>query len=207
MKKILYPAAVLLLAAVITLCKYTPEALENGNTSKKVEAAPGLTAGIVKEGLSPNSYADVFIVSVTDGDTIKVQYKGKVYKVRLLDIDTPETVKQGVRVQAYGKEATRYIAKLVLNKRVRLVFEKGLKDRYGRILAYVFLKDGSFINAMLVRNGYARVEIVPPNIRLSKYFNQLQEEAIADKSGLWRLPENKRPFIKDAEGEYVPDIK
>jgi micrococcal nuclease len=122
----------------------------------------------------------------------------------MLDVDTPESVKKNVRVQEFGKEASEFTNKTLLDKAVKLVFEKDIKDRYGRLLAYIILKDNSLYNAVLVRNGYARVEIVSPNTSYSKYFNTLQDEAVKDKTGLWKLPSDKQPFVKRGNGRYVP---
>jgi micrococcal nuclease len=167
------------------------------------EPPPGITA-VAVEGLKPGRYIRAAVTRLTDGDTFDVSYKGKTYKVRLLDVDTPESVKSGVQVQAYGKEASDFTRKQVLNKKVRLVFEKGLRDKYGRLLAHVFLEDESYLNGLLVRNGYARVELVKPNTAYADYFYSLQEQAIRDKAGVWGLPEKQQPFVKNTKGEYVP---
>lgn len=170
----------------------------------QVNDIPSVINVAKKEGLVPNGYVQASIVRVVDGDTVEASYKKNSYKVRLLDIDTPESVKSGVPIQVYAKEATEYTKRLVSNQQVKLIFEKGLKDKYGRLLAHIILKDGSYLNAMLVRNGYARVEIISPNDLLTDYFNQLQDEAINEKIGLWGLSEKKRPFVKDKDGVYIP---
>lgn len=171
---------------------------------RKVEDIPAQILQADKEGLAPGKYIDAYVVKATDGDTFEVSYKKQVYKVRLLDVDTPESVKQGVTVQPYGKEASEFTKSMALNKPVKLVFEKGIRDKYGRLLAYAFLKDGTFLNAVLVRNGYARVEIVSPNKAHADYFYKLQQQAIADKLGVWSLPVDKQPFVKDGSGEFIP---
>jgi micrococcal nuclease len=79
-----------------------------------------------------------------------------------------------------------------------------LYDRYGRLLAHVILKNGGYLNGMLVRNGFARVEVVSPNKVQAAYFYSLQEEAIRGKVGMWSLPPDKQPFIEDSEGDYEP---
>lgn len=160
-----------------------------------------------KEGLAPNKYINAYVVKVTDGDTLEVTYKGETQKVRLLCVDTPESVKQGVDAQPYSKEASEFTKKLALNQPAKLVFDKGLRDRYGRLLAYVILKEDVFLNAVLVRNGYARVEIVSPNSTLKDYFNELQEKAIQEKVGFWGVKKEKQPFQMDKSGKYVPKYK
>lgn len=169
-----------------------------------VKDAPQELESIQEEGIGAWKFIRAEVVKVSDGDTLEVKYKSREYKVRLLDVDTPESVKTGVPVQSYAKEASAYTKDMVLNKTVKLIFEKGLKDRYGRLLAHIFLEDGSYFNAMLVKNGFARVEIVSPNSRFSAYFHNLQEDAVKEKRGMWSLPEGKRPFIKNRKGDYIP---
>ena len=171
---------------------------------KKAENIPPELLEQKKEGIAPGKYVIAFVKHVVDGDTIEVIYKKTEYDVRLLCIDTPESVKQGVSVQPYAKEASNVTEKLVLKKKVRLEFDEGLKDKYGRLLAYVFLENGEFLNAMLVHNGLARVEIVAPNFENKDYFYELQETAIDEKTGLWALPADRQPFVKDENGEYIP---
>ncbi|MFA6308803.1 MAG: thermonuclease family protein [Clostridia bacterium] len=156
------------------------------------------------EGISARSFIYAGVERVVDGDTLKVSYNGEDYRVRLLDVDTPESVKQGVAVQPYSKEASAYTANKCNLKTVKLVFEKDIKDKYGRLLAYVVLPDGTLLNELLVKNGYARIEIISPNTLLKKFFQRLQDAAIAKKTGLWSLPENKQPFVLGSNGEYIP---
>lgn len=176
----------------------------NENVYSKIMGVPGLIARNTEEGLIPNGYVQVYVDRAVDGDTLAVIYQGDSLRVRLLDIDTPESVKQGVSVQPYAKEASNFTRKLVQGEKVKLIFEEGLKDKYGRLLAHVFLKDATYLNALLVRNGYARAEIISPNIVLKDYFLNLQEKAIKNKAGLWSLPQDEQPFVKNEYGEYVP---
>lgn len=156
------------------------------------------------EGIEPDGYIRARVTKVTDGDTIRVEYEGKEYRVRLLDKDTPETVKAGVPAQPYGKKASDKLKEMLLEKEITLVFEKDIDDRYDRLLAYVFLEDGTCVNAFMVKEGYARVEVVKPNTAYKDYFTKLQENAIREKRGLWSLPEKDRPFILNKSGIYIP---
>lgn len=182
---------------------------DRGNSSGNMvkDSIPQQITGVTKEGLASNKYINALVVKVTDGDTMEVTYKGETQKVRLLCVDTPESVKQGVEVQSYSKEAAEFTRNLALNQSVKLVFDKGLRDRYGRLLAYVIVKEDIFLNAALVSNGYARVEIVSPNSSLKNYFNELQEKAIRDKMGFWGLPASKQPFVKGKDGKYTARYK
>jgi len=106
--------------------------------------------------------------------------------VRYIGIDTPETKHPTKEVEHYGTEASEANRKLVDGKTVRLEFDVQQFDKYGRILAYIYLEDGTFVNAWLVENGYAMVMTVPPNVKHQEMFLKLQREAREDRRGLWR---------------------
>ncbi len=177
---------------------------QKSDTSRMVAAAASPIKVSDAEGIVAGGYIHVKVTRIVDGDTIKAKYESKEYKVRLLCIDTPETVKEGLPVQPYGKQASEKLSGILLNKQVTLAFEKDLYDKYDRLLAYVILKDGTCVNAFMIEQGYARVEAVKPNTVYRDYFEGLQEEAIRNKRGLWSLPIDKRPFVKKDEGYYVP---
>lgn len=119
---------------------------------------------------------------VVDGDTI-VLTDGS--KVRYIGVDTPETVDPRKAVQCFGKKAKEYNAALVVGKEVKLEADVGNTDKYKRLLRYVYLPDGTMVNERLVREGYARVMTIPPNIRNSKLFLDAEREAREQKRGLW----------------------
>ncbi len=142
-----------------------------------------LPAPIVSQGDS----AVVQVVRVIDGDTIQVCCVfGDREKVLYIGINTPETKHPTKGVEHFGKEASEANRKLVDGKTVSLEFDVEQRDRYGRLLAYVFLKDGTFVNAWLVEHGYAQVMTVPPNVKYQEVFLKLQREARKAKRGLWR---------------------
>ena len=124
---------------------------------------------------------------VIDGDTIKVRVRDKIETVRYIGVDTPETVHPTRGVEPYGKEASEFNKKLVEGKTVRLEFDVQQRDRYGRLLAYVYV-DTLFVNAELLRQGYAKIMTVPPNVRHVELFQKLQTEAREAKRGLWKPP-------------------
>jgi len=140
---------------------------------------------------------DFFLVTkVVDGDTINLS-DGR--KVRLIGVDTPEvgyskkllrdSKKSGQSIktiQALGRKASDFAKKLYAGKRVRLEYDVEGKDRYGRTLAYVYLNNGLFVNAELIKEGYAQVMTVTPNVKFSDYFLKLQKEAREAKRGLWK---------------------
>jgi len=127
------------------------------------------------------------VTKVVDGDTFWVDDGSeKGLKVRLIGVDTPETVHSQKGVEYYGKEASNFAKSLLEGKKVRLEFDVDRIDRYGRTLAYVYLSDGTFLNAELVKKGYAHVMTVPPNVKYSEKFLELEREARENKLGLWK---------------------
>jgi micrococcal nuclease len=126
------------------------------------------------------------VVRVVDGDTIHVQLAGGREKVRYIGVDTPETHHPTKGVQCYGREAAEFNARLVGGERVRLVRDVERRDRYGRLLAYVYrVRDGLFVNAELARRGFARPLTIAPDVRYAERFAALAGEARAQGRGLW----------------------
>ena len=123
---------------------------------------------------------------VVDGDTIVVRTGGRTERVRYIGMDTPESVKPGTAVQCYAKAASAENKKLVQGERVKLVSDAEARDRYGRLLAYVYReRDGLFVNAELVRRGYARVLTIPPNVAHAAEFRVQATAARRAGRGLW----------------------
>ncbi len=133
-------------------------------------------------GAEPSQEAfEALCTRVVDGDTIVIE-GGE--RVRYIGIDTPETKHPSLPVQRMGPEATEANRELVEGKTVRLVLDVERRDRYGRLLAYVYVDD-TFVNAELVRRGLAQVSTYPPNVRHQELFLRLQREARAAGRGLW----------------------
>jgi micrococcal nuclease len=136
---------------------------------------------------------EYIVTKIIDGDTIQLE-NGEV--VRYIGVDAPELrTKEGVS-EFYAKEAARYNKKLVFLKKVRLEYDVEKKDPNGRTLAYVFVKN-IFVNAELIKLGYARAIIKPPNVRYKDLFLSLQEKAMKEERGLWQ---EKKP---DTESFYI----
>lgn len=130
---------------------------------------------------------------VIDGDTVQLE-TGEV--VRYLGIDAPELFLKEGGSEFFAREAARFNKKLVLLKKVRLEFDTEKKDHYGRLLAYVFVKN-TFVNGELVRHGYARAAVRPPNVKYKELLLDNQRKAMAEDKGLWQ--EKKR----DTESSYI----
>ncbi len=149
---------------------------------------PGLLLTIFLAAASAQSDPASFqVVRVIDGDTIQICCVfGDQVTIRYTGIDTPETHHPMKGIEHYGMEASEANRKLVGGKTVRMEYDIQQFDKYGRILAYIYLEDGTFVNAWLVENGYAMVMTVPPNVKHQELFLKLQREAREEKRGLWR---------------------
>jgi micrococcal nuclease len=124
------------------------------------------------------------VLRVIDGDTIEVAIGGREEDVRYIGVDTPETVKPGTPVQCYGPQAKAENRRLVAGKAVRLIFDRERRDAYGRLLAYVHA-GSRFVNAALVRGGYARSLTIRPNTAHASLLRRLEVGAGQDGRGLW----------------------
>jgi len=123
---------------------------------------------------------------VIDGDTIRVRLGDRVETVRYIGVDTPETVHPTRGIEPYGLAASAFNLALVEGQPVRLKYDVEDRDHYGRLLAYVYT-DSLFVNAELIRQGYAQVMTVPPNVRHAGNFLRLQREAREADRGLWGI--------------------
>ena len=126
----------------------------------------------------------VRVVAVIDGDTIDVNWAGRRERVRLLGVDTPETVDPNRPVGCFGPEAAAFTHRRLEGRTVHLQFDRERRDRYGRLLAYVDV-DGRRFNDELLTGGYARLLVIPPNGRHAR--TMLDEELGARSAGrgLW----------------------
>ncbi len=149
-----------------------------------------LTTVAVHDCPSPitNQY---LVTKVIDGDTIQLEDKRT---VRYIGADTPETVEPGTPIECFGPQATAFNKELVEGRYVYLHYDVDRLDNRGRTLAYVNLAgrserdhdvDGTFVNAELIRHGYARFVEYPPNTEYSEYFSELQCKAKNAQRGLW----------------------
>ncbi|NDI33587.1 thermonuclease family protein [Chengkuizengella sediminis] len=128
------------------------------------------------------------ITDIVDGDTIKVQFEGKEETIRLLLVDTPETVHPNKPIQPFGPEASKFAKDtLTLGKKVQIEIDVSERDKYGRLLAYLWV-EGKLFNEMLLEKGLARVAyIYPPNVKYVDQFQETQEKARQEGIGIWSL--------------------
>jgi micrococcal nuclease len=129
---------------------------------------------------SPDEAA-VFVMKVIDGDTVALS-NGKT--VRLIGVDTPETVHPTKPVQHFGKEASAFTKRLVEGKTVRLEYDQQHTDKYDRTLAYVYLMDGRMVNAEIIQQGYGFAYVKYP-FKYMEEFRSYEREAREAGRGLW----------------------
>jgi micrococcal nuclease len=145
----------------------------------------------------PPGYERAVVTAVIDGDTIEVLVTGRArgpgagraavgrtYDVRLLGVDTPESVDPNAPVECFGPEASAAADALLAGAEIKLVRDVEEEDRYGRLLRFVYVSD-EMVNARLVANGYARAYPYPPNLRHAALFESLQQWAKSRDLGLW----------------------
>ena len=129
--------------------------------------------------------ASVLVRWVDDGDTI-VLSGGE--RVRYLGIDAPEVAHNDKPAEPFGEEATAFNKKLVQGRRIKLELGEQQRDHYGRLLAFVFLEDGTLVNGELVRQGYAHLLRKQPKLPYWERLLTLQRQALKEKRGMWSLP-------------------
>jgi len=133
-----------------------------------------------------SEYAEV--VEVIDGDTIVVDIEGKKEFVRYIGVDTPETTRDGKEEECFAAEATKANTQLVARRQVRLESDTDDRDKYNRLLRYVYA-DEVFVNRELVEEGYATVLTIPPNTEYAQEFKMLETKAKEGRVGMWGVCE------------------
>lgn len=143
----------------------------------------------------PSVSESYYVERVVDGDTLKLS-GGE--RVRLIGVDTPEahysnkllrdarrSHKDTETIQAFGRKASAFTKGLCAGKKVKLEFDAVKRDKYGRLLAYVYLEDGTFVNARIIEDGFGQVMTIPPNVKYADRFLELQKKARLENKGLW----------------------
>ncbi len=160
------------------------------------------------------------IVKIVDGDTLDVRFlnSGEKFRVRLIGVDAPETKHPMRTKEPFGEEATNFVTSLLgENSVVLLEFDAQRQDRYGRLLAYVWLEEPEdrsaeigtkMLNGLLLSQGLARIATFPPNVKYSNSLLLLQQKARTEKNGFWALdrPGSRhklQPIGHDIEGGHI----
>ncbi|MCW2260129.1 MULTISPECIES: thermonuclease family protein [Sphingobacterium] len=148
--------------------------------------------GFSDNGITDSKIAsDIYLVTkVSDGDTFWCKNdREQRIKIRLIGIDAPEPRNYfRMKEQAFGKEASQYAKNLLLNEKVRLEFDVDSLDQFGRTLAYAYLLDNTFVNEKIIKDGYAVLMTIAPNVKYEKRFFEGQKYARENKLGLWAKP-------------------
>jgi len=167
-----------------------------------LQGGPSLEARTTFEGV---------VTGVTDGDTLMVKIGGRQERVRLIGVDAPEKG-QGF----WGEKATQFARERAFKRTVTLELDVQERDRYGRLLAYVYV-NGSMLNEELLREGLAMLLTIPPNVRYADRFVRLQQEARRREVGIWNprsgLAESPAAYRREKQGrrerptpwEGIPD--
>jgi endonuclease YncB( thermonuclease family) len=182
------PVVVLLLVLSLVLlagCEGLVEEVGGGGGGR---AAADLATGAAERKAWPDPPEDAVrakVQRVSDGDTFVATVKGRRERVRVIGVDTPESVDPSRPDEPYGQEASDFAKHYLDGETVRLAGDAEPRDRYGRMLAYVWLEDGTFWNALLVAEGYAQQLTIPPNVAYADLFRRLAREARQHDRGLW----------------------
>lgn len=154
----------------------------------------------VADNQNGSGFEKAIVHEIVDGDTIKVEFSGgNIETIRLLLVDTPETVKPNTPDQPFGKKASSYMKQTLIKDTV-IEIEKGIdkRDKYDRLLAYVWL-DGKNINKELLKKGLARVAYVyEPNTKYLDEFKKAEQQAKENKKGIWSID----GYVKESGFDY-----
>jgi micrococcal nuclease len=134
--------------------------------------------------------ADLYMVThVVDGDTFKIMLNGKEESVRLIGVDTPETVDPRTTVQCFGVEASNKAKELLTGEKVRIEIDstQGERDKYDRLLGYVYLENGELFNKIMISEGYAYEYTYQSAYKYQEEFKKAEEDAKAAEKGLWAV--------------------
>jgi len=183
-----------------TLAPTAPAAEQPATAAPTAEPPPPTEVPISTPDRSVPTGDRATVINIVDGDTADVLFDGEEFRVRYIGIDTPE------RGDDFYKEASDANASLVLDQAVILVKDVSETDRFGRLLRYLYLLDGTFVNAELVRQGLAEAVLFPPDDAHYQEFLALQSEAQASDRGKWSgfvLPPTSTPLPAAAGGQII----
>jgi len=188
--RVLLALLVVLLVVLVGGCEGLVEDVGGGGAGR---APADLETSAPERAAWPDPPRDAVtakVQRVSDGDTFVAIVRGRRERIRVIGVDTPESVDPNRPDEPYGEEASDFAKHYLDGETVRLAGDAEPRDRYGRMLAYVWLRDGTFWNALLVAEGYAQQLTIPPNVTYAPLFRRLVAEARRNDRGLW-AEENK----------------
>jgi micrococcal nuclease len=180
------------------------------DVNKAVQVSKGvgdLEKGDKSEAAVENNRIPAKVLRVVDGDTMQVMFHGKEETIRLLLVDTPETKHPSKPVQPYGPQASDFAIKTLTGQNVDLEIDVSERDKYGRILVYLWI-NGKIFNEMLLEEGLARVAyVIPPNIKYVDRFREIEKKAQLAGIGIWSIEDYTREdgFYHAVEPSYAKD--
>ncbi|MGJ7921594.1 thermonuclease family protein [Neobacillus sp. LXY-4] len=206
MKKIVAFMSIITLAVgLLTACTSSETSLSKDEKEKALPTENQVDNTLTEQEKQQNAESppqgyQAKVLSVVDGDTIKVQLaNGMSETIRLILVDTPETKHPRLGVQPFGPEASSYTKKELTGKDVTLELDIEQRDKYGRLLAYVWIGTTLF-NERLIEEGLARVAIFPPNTKYVDQFLEVQEKAKADGVGIWSIEDYAKEDGYNSDG-------
>ena len=146
---------------------------------------------------TPDNRESALVTRVIDGDTVEVSLNGESQPVRYIGIDTPETKHPSKPIECFGLEASQFNEELVAGRQVLLEKDVTDKDRYGRLLRYVWIEEVGLVNQVLVEKGYARVSTYPPDVKYEALLLAAESLAQADGIGRWSACSEPKPSYAD----------
>lgn len=170
------------------------ESSQSADTIIQIETDTSTNVAIAEDSNEETTDAETELIpavvtNIVDGDTFDVEINGKEERVRLLLVDTPETKDPDKPVQPFGPEATEFAEKTLSGKEVKLEFDGPERDKYDRLLVYLWIGDKIF-NQMLLEEGLARIAYVyDPPYKHYDAFVETEEKAKKEKKGVWSIPE------------------
>ncbi|MGE7842150.1 thermonuclease family protein [Lysinibacillus sp. NPDC093712] len=206
MKKIIF--ALFISTLVLSACTE-----ETSTSTIENENIEGLISATIEnaEKHDVSKFEEYELESVIDGDTIRIKYNGSSEKVRFLLVDTPETNHETLGEQPYGPEAKEFTKQLLAGQdTVYLEFDVSYRDKYKRLLAYIYTKEGISVQEQLLKNGLARVAyIYDPNTKHVDWFKSIQKTAQQSAIGIWSVEDyvTNRGYDKDAYYAATKDNK
>lgn len=160
----------------------------------------GASAGHCASPPPPPGRQPALVVRVVDGDTLHVALPGGTDRLRLIGVDTPEihagpklardaqrSDRSAATIRALGVQARAFTVRHLQDRAVGLEFDVQRRDRYGRLLAYVWTPEGELFNLIILREGFAQVLTVPPNVRYAELLLACQRESREQRRGLWGM--------------------
>ena len=174
--------------------------LWNLNTKEKFRRRFSSNSSALVVYLQPNSRYPCVVIKIYDGDTFRCKLNdGQEIRVRLIGVDAPESTRNakayrdarrtGIDIEEIiemGKEAKAFVER-ILKRGTKVILETDVQitDKYGRVLAYVYLPNGKMLNLLLVEEGFAKLYTIPPNVKYEEVFRKAQRIAIEEGKGLW----------------------